>query len=331
MSAMKVAALLGSLAATVVAHGTVSNIRVGNNDYQGYSPSMQYTNPPPKVAGWSVPEDLSNGFIDPNNYTTQNIICHLDATPGQSSVPVAAGDNVTFMWTPWPSSHHGPVLTYLANCNGNCETVDKTKLLFNKVDAVGLTAPGEPGTWATDGLIANNNSWTFQVPSSIAPGNYVARHEIIALHSAGTADGAQNYPQCVNFQVTGTGTDALASGTAGEALYKPSDAGISINIYTSMTSYPMPGPTLYSGAAAGGAQPTAPASSAASSAAAAPTGGASSAAGGASSAPAATSAAAGASSQAAGGAASSVTSAASPPSSTGKSCKRKAKRHAFKA
>lgn len=85
------------------------------------------------------------------------------------------------------------------------------------------------------------------IPSDIASGNYVLRHEIIALHSAGESDGAQNYPQCFNLMVTGTGT-ATPSGTLGEALYSETDAGILVNIYTSLSTYEIPGPTLYSGA-----------------------------------------------------------------------------------
>lgn len=152
-------------------------------------------------------------------------------------------------WTVWPDSHHGPVIDYLANCNGPCETVDKTTLEFFKIDGVGLlddTSP--PGTWATDTLIANNNSWTVTIPSDIATGNYVLRHEIIALHSANNVDGAQNYPQCVSLAITGTG-DATPDGTLGEDLYTPTDPGISIDIYAALTTYIIPGPTLYSGAA----------------------------------------------------------------------------------
>jgi hypothetical protein len=104
-----------------------------------------------------------------------------------------------------------------------------------------------PGSWASDTLIANNNSWTVTIPSDIAPGNYVLRHEIIALHSAGTVDGAQNYPQCVNLEVTGSGT-ATPAGVLGTALYTETDPGIEINIYQSLSTYVVPGPTLYSGA-----------------------------------------------------------------------------------
>lgn len=44
--------------------------------------------------------------------------------------------------------------------------------------------------------IANNLTATVAIPSDIAPGNYIIRHEIIALHSAGQENGAQSYPQC---------------------------------------------------------------------------------------------------------------------------------------
>lgn len=150
-------------------------------------------------------------------------------------------------WNTWPESHHGPVIDYMANCNGDCATVDKTTLEFFKIAEKGLvTDTTSPGTWATDELIANNNSWSITVPSTIAAGNYVLRHEIIALHSAGSTDGAQNYPQCINLQVTGSGTDAPA-GTLGEALYTETDPGILVNIYTTGLAYTIPGPALYSG------------------------------------------------------------------------------------
>lgn len=44
-----------------------------------------------------------------------------------------------------------------------------------KVDEAGL----EDGKWAaTDIMIANNNTWTWQVPSDLAAGNYLVRHEM---------------------------------------------------------------------------------------------------------------------------------------------------------
>lgn len=140
------------------------------------------------------------------------------------------------------------MLDYLANCGDSCETVDKTTLKFFKIDGVGLVDETTvPGTWGDDQLIANNNSWLVEIPPTLAPGNYVLRHEIIALHSAGTEGGAQNYPQCFNLQVTGSGSDSPL-GVLGTELYSPTDAGVLVNIYTSLSTYVVPGPTAYSGA-----------------------------------------------------------------------------------
>ncbi|KAL8690577.1 MAG: hypothetical protein Q9218_004011 [Villophora microphyllina] len=251
MSFIKAAALAAALATftSVSAHGMVQGIVAGGQYYPGYTIGFAYTPNPPPVVGWSIPEDKDTGFVNPGNYSNPDIICHKGATPAALYATVAAGETVELQWSKWPDSHHGPVIDYLANCNGECTSVDKTKLQFNKIDGEGLIDDSVvPGNWASDKLLAANNSWTVTIPKTVAPGNYVLRHEIIALHSAQNPDGAQNYPQCINLRVTGSGTDELASGTAGTALYKANDAGILFNIYTKLTSYPIPGPALYSGA-----------------------------------------------------------------------------------
>lgn len=163
---------------------------------------------------------------------------------------MAAGSTVELQWTPWPESHKGPVIDYLASCNGECETVDKTTLKFFKIGEEGLIDGSTgPGNWASDKLIANSNKWVATIPSDIAPGNYVLRHEIIALHSAYDDNGAQNYPQCINLVVTGSGT-AKPAGVLGTELYKRTDAGILVDIYKTLASYVIPGPALYNSGAA---------------------------------------------------------------------------------
>jgi hypothetical protein len=165
-------------------------------------------NPPPTIVAWSTPNDLDSGFVPTTSYTGPDIICHRVATSGGVEAPVKAGGKIQFQWTPWPMSHHGPVLDYMANCNGPCETVDKTTLKWFKIDHKGLLSGGSPGTWATDTLIANNNSWTVTVPPTLKTSNYVIRHEIIALHAAGATNETQSYPFCFNLAVTGTGAAA---------------------------------------------------------------------------------------------------------------------------
>ncbi|ORY17986.1 putative endoglucanase, partial [Clohesyomyces aquaticus] len=242
-----VAALVGALVSATSAHGHVSGIVADGTFYPGYDPSFQYQATPPKVVGWSCPGCLDNGFVSPDMYTTSNIACHKNATAGQASAKVAAGGTVELQWTPWPTSHHGPVLDYLAKCDGDCTTTTAEGLSFFKIDHSGLLDDTtSPGNWASDKLISNNNSWTVTIPSDITPGNYVLRHEIIALHSAGQVNGAQNYPQCINIQVTGGGS-ASPAGVAATKFYTSQDPGILVNIYQTLT-YDIPGPVLSSGA-----------------------------------------------------------------------------------
>ncbi|RAK81796.1 putative endo-1,4-beta-glucanase [Aspergillus fijiensis CBS 313.89] len=233
-----------SAATSVAAHGHVSNIVINGVSYRGWDiNSDPYNSNPPVVVAWQTP-NTANGFISPDAYDTDDVICHLSATNARGHAVVAAGDKISLQWTTWPDSHHGPVISYLANCGSSCETVDKTTLEFFKIDGVGLVDESNPpGIWGDDELIANNNSWLVEIPASIAPGYYVLRHELIALHGAGSENGAQNYMQCFNLQVTGTGT-VQPSGVLGTELYKSTDAGILVNIYQSLSTYVVPGPTL---------------------------------------------------------------------------------------
>lgn len=82
----------------------------------------------PVVVGWSIPEDTNNGFIAPAEYTNPDIICHLNATNGQTSATVKAGGTVELQWTPWPSSHHGPVIGTLPNSPWHFAPANLTRL-----------------------------------------------------------------------------------------------------------------------------------------------------------------------------------------------------------
>jgi len=242
-------ALVGCIS-TVVAHGTVSAIIVDGIFYEGYNPSYQYITPNPITVGWKTPTDLDNGFVAPAAYTNPDIICHKSATNAMIAAPAKGGSKIELLWTPWPTSHKGPIMDYLANCNGPCETVDKTTLKWFKIDELALLDPKpEYGTWSTDVMIANNNTWIVEIPPTIAPGNYVLRHEIIALHAASALNGAQNYPFCFNLAISSTGTDKPA-GVLATTFYNENDPGVLYNLDVAppVPAYTIPGPPLYSAA-----------------------------------------------------------------------------------
>lgn len=269
--------LAGTFAATALAHGTVTGF-VTDGKYNGgfllnYYYAKQNNQPVPDTAGWYA-ENLDNGFVEPNSYGSPDIICHKNASPGNIAASVAAGGTIEFQWTDWPESHIGPVITYVANCGGDCTSADKAALKWVKIEEAGYDASTK--SWAAIDLIANNNTWVTTVPSTLAAGQYVFRHEIIALHGAGSANGAQNYPQCMNIEITGSGTDNPV-GVLGTELYSADEPGILFNPYTTITSYTIPGPALYKAGSTGGnngggsgSTPTTPAPSATSTAAPTP-------------------------------------------------------------
>lgn len=245
-------ALVAPLLTSVLAHGTVPMFRTDGVDQGGFLLDYYYEiingGTPPDVAGWYA-ENLDNGFVSPNNYGTADINCHINAKPGAIAASIPAGGVIDFLWSAWPDSHVGPVFTYAAKCAGDdCTTVDKTTLSWVKIDEAAIDFDTQ--TWAATDLLNNNNTWSTTVPASLAPGQYVFRHEIIAMHGAGSANGAQNYPQCFNIEVTGSGTQELPAGTPGTELYTADHPGILFNPYQDLTSYDIPGPALWTGAAA---------------------------------------------------------------------------------
>jgi hypothetical protein len=252
MSLATKAALIGALAGAVAAHGTVTGFTTDGKYNGGFQLEYYYledqNQPVPDTAGWYA-ENLDNGFIDGTGYQSADIICHKAGRPATSTATVAAGGTVDFHWSVWPDSHIGPVITYVARCAGDCADADKTALEWVKIDEAGYDAATK--TWVTTTMIANNNTHSVTVPASLAAGNYVFRHEIIALHGAEAANGAQNYPQCMNIAITGGGSDEPA-GVLGTELYTSTDAGILFSPYSGFSEYPIPGPALYSGASSGG-------------------------------------------------------------------------------
>ena len=53
----------------------------------------------PKLAGWSIPKDSSNGPVYPSGYGTPDIICHVGAIAGAIEVTIEAGAIVELVCT----------------------------------------------------------------------------------------------------------------------------------------------------------------------------------------------------------------------------------------
>ncbi|KAK3322889.1 glycoside hydrolase [Apodospora peruviana] len=235
---------------TVAGHGWISSIAIKDETFVGFNPTIAPWVPDQGTIAWPS-WNTDTGPVYSSAVSHPDIICSVNATnAAKTSTNVAAGSDITLTWTKWPDSHHGPILTYLAPCHGDCHAANKTELEWFKIDETGQiklgAGNGTAGYWAADQLIAQNGDWTVHIPSSIKKGNYVLRHEIIALHSAYNVGAAQLYPQCVNLAITGDGTESPV-GVVGQKLYSATEAGLHYNIYNDELApkYTMPGPALY--------------------------------------------------------------------------------------
>ncbi|KAI1500930.1 lytic polysaccharide monooxygenase [Biscogniauxia marginata] len=269
------AALAG--AASVSAHGHVTEIAIDGKTYTGFDPTSQKT---ATGIAWSNGAS-DNGFVKSSQVSTADVICHLSAANAPETAPATAGSNVTITWNTWPESHKGPVIDYLADCGDDCATVDKSTLKWFKISELGQislgSGSGSTGKWADDLIIENGFTWSAAIPATIKPGNYVWRHELIALHEGQNEGSAQLYPQCFNIEISGSGT-VSPEGVIGTELYTATDPGILHNIYndeslSAVTDYIIPGPALPDFGASSGGSASAPAvsSTASSSVAAQPT------------------------------------------------------------
>jgi hypothetical protein len=99
------------------------------------------------------------------------------------------------------------VITYLAKVS-NATDLNVTGLKWFKIFQDGLDSSGK---WGVDRMIANGGKVTFTIPSCIPPGQYLLRHELIALHGASTYPGAQFYLECAQINVTGGGSKSPAT------------------------------------------------------------------------------------------------------------------------
>ncbi len=165
------------------------------------------------------------------------------------------------IWTYHADSRTGPIQVYLAKVDSAASASTSGQKWF-KIAERGLNN----GVWAVDEMIAANGWHYFDMPSCVAPGQYLMRVELLALHSAYSAGGAQFYMECAQIEVTGSGTNSGSNFVSFPGAYPAGDPGIVLSIYDNsgnptMTgrTYSIPGPdpiVCSGGSNGGGSNPT---------------------------------------------------------------------------
>jgi len=213
--------------ACVDAHTYLSSVTIGGNKRTDCLRSLGTNSPIASVTS----NDMTCGFLPKG------------AAAASAKCPIAAGSTIGLQWNhnnPDPSddiidpSHKGPCLAYLSSDNG---------ATWFKIYEDGFNTATQ--TWCVIKLIANKGYVEVTIPKDIAPGNYLIRAEIIALHEAYKLNGAQPYVDCAELTITGSGT-AKPTAIAIPGAYSPNDPGIFFDIYASpMATYVIPGPAVY--------------------------------------------------------------------------------------
>ncbi|TFK69344.1 family 61 glycosyl hydrolase [Pluteus cervinus] len=194
--------------------------------------------------------------------TDPNMACNTGIVYKDDIVhQITAGSTVGAWWghviggPQWPvdpdnpisPGHKGPISVYLAKVD-DAVTADGNGLQWFKIAHDGLIDVPN-GKWAVDTMIENKGWNYFKVPSCVAPGNYLLRVELLALHSAYAAGGAQFFMECAQVNIVSNGTHTGAPYTTFPGAYYPEHPGILINIYdqygqptNAKKEYTIPGP-----------------------------------------------------------------------------------------
>ncbi|KAF9012117.1 glycoside hydrolase family 61 protein [Hymenopellis radicata] len=201
--------------------------------------------------------------------TSADIACNAGAASNSGVCPIQPGDSVTVEMHQQPGDRScaneaiGGIISVLSLyvlARAFLHLTHEPAQVYMAAVADATSAVGADAGWfkvSEMGLVSNNTDYFgsqvlndncghygFSIPSDIAPGDYLIRAEVIALHSASGTNGAQFYPSCYQVNVGGSGT-ATPDTVSLPGAYDASDPGILINIYTQLDTYAVPGPTLY--------------------------------------------------------------------------------------
>ncbi|CDO73875.1 hypothetical protein BN946_scf185016.g32 [Trametes cinnabarina] len=224
----------------VTAHGYLKSVAIDGQTYQGNVPNHATGDSPIRLI-----DD-----IDPvKGASNPNLSCGQNAQKAALVVPANPGSSVSFAWASgnggnWPHNT-GPMLTYMASCEGTtCDQFDASGAKWFKIDEAGKKSDGS--TWVQQDIM-NGGTYTMTLPNDIAPGDYLIRHEIIALQLAVSMGGAEFYPSCTQVRIGGSGNGVPNATVSFPGAYSDSDPGIfDPNVYNPGSGYTFPGPAIAS-------------------------------------------------------------------------------------
>ncbi|KAI0407242.1 glycoside hydrolase family 61 protein [Xylaria palmicola] len=190
------------------------------------------------LVGLRAPND-NNPVYD---VSSQDIICQKQGRTSDKVINVKPSDDIGAYFghviggaqfandpdNPIAKSHKGPVTAWLAKVD-NAATASKTGVKWFKIWEETFNPSSK--TWGVDTMISNGGWVKFKMPQCIAPGDYLMRVEVLALHSAKSNMGAQFYMSCAQLKISGSGTFTPTQTVSFPGAYKQNDPSILVNIY----------------------------------------------------------------------------------------------------
>ncbi|KAF8472202.1 glycosyl hydrolase family 61-domain-containing protein [Russula ochroleuca] len=227
-----------SLLPSAAAHGYVTKVVIDGTTYSGNVPNAQPSNSPIRqISDISPVKGADNPSLN----------CGLNAQLAAMVVPANPGSVMEFYWGDpggelWPHNT-GPLMTYMGACDtSTCDKFNGSTAKWFKIDQIGRESDGS--TWYQQDVM-NGQPISVTLPTQVAPGDYLVRNEIIALHLAETLGGAEFYPSCTQIRVGGSQTGTPNQTALFPGAYNDNDPGIfDPNIYTNGAPYTFPGPPV---------------------------------------------------------------------------------------
>jgi hypothetical protein len=185
-----------ALVPLAASHGAVTSYTIGSTEYPGYNGFA------PKAGDETIQRQW-NDYSPVLSVTDAKMRCN-GGTSAQLSAPIQAGENITAVYKQW-THQQGPVMVWLFKCAGDFASCDGSGKGWFKIDQMGMWGSVlDSNNWAT-AIVVKNLKWSSAIPKNLASGNYLIRHELLALHQANTP---QFYPECAQLVVSGGGTAA---------------------------------------------------------------------------------------------------------------------------
>ncbi|KAF9646051.1 hypothetical protein BDM02DRAFT_3119271 [Thelephora ganbajun] len=202
----------------------------------------------PIAGGQPIPDSPVRQISDASPVKGANnkaMTCGPDAKPVSFVAPANPGSAIDVLWQAndrnhWPHNT-GPMEVYLASCGSvPCDKFDASNAQWFKISEVGK----RNGGWVQQDQF-DGKAHSFKLPSNLARGGYLLRHEIVALHLADQPGGAEFYPACIQINVGGNQSGAPSPNELVRfpGAYKDNDPGILVNAFTD-APYKFPGPAI---------------------------------------------------------------------------------------